>query len=43
MKVEKEKFDATLRGLLKAKPLPRTNIKKIRKKPAKLIVSTPEK
>jgi len=42
MKVRKDKFDAALRGLLKAKPLPREKIKKSAKKPAKVIVPKPE-
>ncbi|MBZ5528676.1 MAG: hypothetical protein LAN71_12330 [Acidobacteriia bacterium] len=37
MKVEKQKFDAALEKLLKAKSQPRSKIKVAKKKPAKLI------
>jgi hypothetical protein len=37
MKVEKEKFDALLGKLLKAKPEPRKKIKTAKPKPAQII------
>jgi hypothetical protein len=39
MKVEKEKFDAALAKLLRAKPHPRKKIKRAKRKPAKIISS----